>query len=239
MNAQTETAPNRGWTADDELAYRPISVMAVISILFGAASVLAFVSKEFWVLPVLGFVISIVTSRTLERAKREYAGQFLAKAGILLSLLFGVGAITKDFTRKLILANQAREFTNRYLDLLLENRVKESFVLAVEPYFRHGRESMTDQLIQQYSPKYRAHLANEIVQLLKGKGEVAQIVYHGTTLSIREQGFDLVGMLYVAKIDDRDYEVRILAKSAISPTGDWEGRMWWVDGGRVKPLENK
>lgn len=68
--------------------YRPISVLCVISIVFGCMSLIAFVAPFAVVLAVFGIAVSLVGIR---RSQGELSGVVVAKTGLLLAIIGAVG----------------------------------------------------------------------------------------------------------------------------------------------------
>src|SRR3954464_10485796 len=93
---------------DPSLVYKPISPMAVTSLVLGIASLGAFFSGFLWIIPPIALVIAGLTSRRLEQARDEYAGQFAAKLGVLLAVVSLCGAPTIYYTKRFILGRESR-----------------------------------------------------------------------------------------------------------------------------------
>src|SRR4051812_22500730 len=89
---------------DPALIYKPISAMAVISLLLGLGALGAFFSWGLWLVPPIALIVAGMTSRRLEQARDEYAGQVLAKFGLLLAVISIAGAPTIYFTKRFLLA---------------------------------------------------------------------------------------------------------------------------------------
>lgn len=78
----------------EEFVYRPVSLMAVLSLVASLFSLFSFVSM--FVIPIafIFLIASIITYVRLERARNEYAGQLLAGLAIFISLIGTLGAGT-------------------------------------------------------------------------------------------------------------------------------------------------
>ncbi len=76
--------------ADDYQRYRALSTAAVASLIVGFLSPLAILSWTLVVVPWIGAPLSLVALFKVRRHREELSGEGLAKAGLVLSLLFGV-----------------------------------------------------------------------------------------------------------------------------------------------------
>lgn len=222
---------------DPEIAYRPIAAMAVVSLVLGVLSLLAFVHPILWLIPPLALVVAIRTSMQLEIASREYAGQVLAKIAILVALVAGIGSATRYFTQWAILIVQARSYSDTLIDEVLTNRIVESFYLTSPPQKRVGMEAALDQLLIRSGSGYREYTKSDIVKTLGGKGREAQVTYLGFGNYGFDGGFVFVDVLYRISIEALRYDVRILARGAVAERGEWSGRQWYAENIQVKPSE--
>ena len=73
--------------------YRTLNVLAVVSTVFGALSILTAFTPFLGPVPVAGVILAMLALRQIRRAPEEYTGRGFAIAGLLLSLgLWVVGA---------------------------------------------------------------------------------------------------------------------------------------------------
>lgn len=224
-------------TPDPVAAYRPVSAMAVICFVLSLFSPLAFAHPWFWGIPPFVFLISLFVSRGLERAKEEYAGQLLAKAAIFLSLISGVGSVTRYTIERTILTREARQVANEYLDDILTNRLKQAFALTLPPFRRANMETDYDQLIVRNGDNYRKFLVNRDVELLAGVAAETEVTFVETGLYDYDKGFTQVGLEYRLKIDDKGtYKLGMLVSGGVSSEGEWSGRQWYVSPPRIEQI---
>jgi hypothetical protein len=80
-----------GYDEYDE-PYRAVSSAAVVSLVFGIASILAFLDWLLLFLPSVGLVAGLMASRKIRSEPEEFSGRGLARAGMSLSLLALVAA---------------------------------------------------------------------------------------------------------------------------------------------------
>lgn len=241
----TETDPNRSKrplatgisTPDPAVQYRPVSVLAVVALALSLLTPLAFAHPYFWILPPVAFVTSVLVSRGLERVKEAYAGQLLAKMAIVLSLLTGVGSITRYGIERAILTREARSIANEFLDDVLANQLKAAFALTLPPYRRANMERDYDQLIARNGDNLRQFLASPIVLQFAGAAAETQVTYLGVGFYGYERGFQVIGLDYRFTLSDKEsYLVKVLARGGVAAGGEWQGRAWYVSSPVVKKL---
>lgn len=227
-------AETRTFSSDEpEVAYRPISSMAVVSFILAVLSGLAFATPIFWFIPVIGLIVSAMTSSRLEQARREYAGQVLAKAAVAISLCCLVAAPTQHLLTRLIITREARQqLGDRYIDLLLTNRAKEAFVLTLPPPNRAGRESNPDELIVRAGQGYREFLNGDPWRILGNQLAETQVTFLGVGAYGYAEGYYVVALLYEIDVAGSVYDVAVIAKGGEAPQGEWAGRQWYVQQAR-------
>ncbi|MFO0948395.1 MAG: hypothetical protein U1D30_21155 [Planctomycetota bacterium] len=225
---------------DPVLQYRPVSAMAVICFCMSLLTPFAFAHHYFWVLPALVLPLSIWTSIRIEKARAEYAGQLLAKAAIVISLASGIGSVTKFSIEWVILSREARQEADRFLDLILANRLKQAFVLTIPPHRRADMENDVDQLIQRNSDGHRKFLLSPIVEEFKGKAADVQVTFQGFGGFVYDKGFHIIGLHYYFTLDDKQiYRVSLAAFGGVAPAGEWKGRQWYVSDPVVEKVTLK
>ena len=99
------------YDADD---YRPISTLAVLSLIAGCSSVLALINQILWVIPLLAVGISIAAIRDTSVQGSQKSGRGVALIGLALSVGFGVQSFTVFSGNTLIDRSRARETISRW-----------------------------------------------------------------------------------------------------------------------------
>lgn len=237
MTSGSGAPPAPGFTSEETEIYRPISQMAVFSMVLGVLSFLAFSSWYFWPIPVAALVVACQTSFRLERARREYAGQFLAKAAIVLSLIAGIGSVTHHYTQRVLIEREAHQFANEYLDLVLLNKIKDAYVMSIHPLQRSGLEDSPDQMIIRGGDAYRDYVKGDPVILdLSGKGAEAQVTFDRIMGYGYDEGHFYVDMVYEIQLGDETKQVHLRVRGATAVGGEWQGRKWHVMDSAIRPL---
>ncbi len=95
MNASLDPAPlqspRSSGAIEHDFAYRPIARSAVIACLLGIMSVVAFLDPTLAVIPALGVTTGAFSLWTIRRQSKDWSGEGLALAGIVLSAACWLG----------------------------------------------------------------------------------------------------------------------------------------------------
>ncbi|MDB5389190.1 MAG: hypothetical protein JWM11_4836 [Planctomycetaceae bacterium] len=97
LQTDSFTSPDLG--VRDEFNYRPIPVLAPITLAIGFCSIVGLVWPELLAVPLAGIVLGFLTFRRIRRSAGEYGGYKLTVAGLFLSLvLFVAGTSLHAYT---------------------------------------------------------------------------------------------------------------------------------------------
>ena len=147
---------------DEELsAYRAIAGQAVVGLLFGLLSPLAFLAPTLWAVPALGVLLCVLALRRIRRSEPALAGRKMAMAGLLLSLLFLTAAPTMWFQHRWRVRSEAAEFAASWFHFLTADEPQKAYQLLKPPA---ARPPLDDHLWAVYrdDPKLRKELENYV-----------------------------------------------------------------------------
>ena len=99
------------YEADD---YRPVSTLAVLSLIAGCSSVLALINQILWVVPLLAVGLSIAAIRDTSVQGSQKSGRGIALIGLALSVGFGVQSFAVFSGNTMIDRGRARETVSRW-----------------------------------------------------------------------------------------------------------------------------
>lgn len=116
--------------------YRSYSTLAVLGFGLGLISPLAFGSPVLYVVPVFGLLTSVWALRRVQAAAPELLGKTLAQLGLLLAIVCGVGAATRDGTARYVLERDAWQFGSVFFEYLRRGEPEKSYLLTVDQVFR-------------------------------------------------------------------------------------------------------
>ena len=94
--------------------YRPISTLAVLSLIAGCSSVLALINQILWVVPLLAVGLSIAAIRDTSVQGSQKSGRGIALIGLALSVGFGVQSFAVFSGNTMIDRSRARETVSRW-----------------------------------------------------------------------------------------------------------------------------
>jgi hypothetical protein len=238
--------PSGAFSGSDDPAstYKPISPMAVTSLVLGVVSLGAFFSGVFWIVPPIAVVVAGLTSYRLEQAREEYAGQFAAKFGALLAVIALCGAPTIYFTKRYILGRESRAVADSFVDLILENKLKMAFAKTARPDMQASANDDADRILDRMGREpYQMFLGSQPVALFGGKGENVQVTHSGLWYVGDEKGVERVVHVYIVTVfndkneQDGLFTFPVILSGAISP--EWAGRKWMIENYHAEPYDPK
>ena len=134
------TASDRVSAIENEIpAYRAISPLAVVSVIFGLVSVLCFADSWFLIAAALAVVFGLVAGHKIRRYPDVLTGRALAQAGVGLGLAFGLSSVTIGQLNNLILHQKASAFGQTYAKALATNSLADALWYKVPPQGRNGK----------------------------------------------------------------------------------------------------
>ncbi len=116
--------------------YRAISPQAVVSLVFGAVSVLCFMHWFFLVFAVAAIVLGAYADRKIQRVPDVLTGRGLAQLGIALGLVFSVSALTIALVQDVILLRSAQRFARTYQNTLKDGPIENAYWYHQNPLAR-------------------------------------------------------------------------------------------------------
>jgi hypothetical protein len=181
-----------------DLAYHSVSALAVVALVVGLLSPLAFVHPLLWTLPIAGVAVACVAIARIDRSDGLLIGRKAAIVGLAVSLFCGLGAVTQATTRRLWLAYRAERLTDRFLELLREGKTYEAHQLWARPQFRVPAGSDYEALYAD-SPAakedYESFLKRDVIAQLVALGDQAKLEHKATELTSSSPG-DYLSVFY-------------------------------------------
>jgi hypothetical protein len=226
---------------DPALTYKPISAMAVVSIVLGVLSLGAFFSMVLWVVPPIAIIVAALTSRRLEDAREEYAGQFIAKMGLFFAVIALAGAPTIYYTKRYILGRESRAIADQFVDLILEHKIKNAFFYSVRPDMQAAANGDVDRLLDRAGKeRYDQFLNNYSLSLLGGRGADAQVTHTGFLYAGADMGVERVVHSYRVTLYKGEEVTGVFTLATILSGGvgsEWQGRKWFVEIFQTDPYD--
>jgi len=138
----TASAPEttRGAAIENEIpAYRAISPGAVVSLAFGALSLLSFADSTFLSCSALAIVLGVLADRKIQRLPDVLTGRKLAQAGIALGLVFGLASVTTGTVQHYLWQVAASRFARSYVEVLKTGQLADAYWYTKVPERRKDK----------------------------------------------------------------------------------------------------
>jgi hypothetical protein len=170
-------------------SYHSVSSVAVVALVVGVLSPLAFAHVLLWSLPLVGVAVSLAALVQIDRSDGVLIGRKAAVVGLVLSLIAGLGAIVHVTTRSSWLESRAELVADRFLELLRDGKTYEAHQLWTQPQIRFPDDSDLRALYAE-TPEatrgYEAFLKTAVVKEILGLKDRAQLDHESTHLTYTE-----------------------------------------------------
>ncbi len=193
--SQVET---QNWSQDhiaDELSeYNSVSRLAVIAILLGIASPLAWLGPYLWWIPVVAVCVSIAGLIHVNRPQLGLIGRKAAIGGLCLALISGIGAPTQHYTYRYLVQLEGKRFALQWFDYLRKGEVEKAHQMTVAIT---DRQPLNEDLWEFYRERsdwaddLREYANTPVVRTLLALGDRANVrLYdrHGVVVQPRTDG---------------------------------------------------
>ena len=160
-------------------AYRAISSTAVLSLLFGLASVFCYTDLWFLAFVAAAIILGLVSIRKIRRLPDVLTGTAFARVGIGVALLFGLTAVTRVVSQELLVNVDAGAFAKRYVGVLKDEPVNVALWYQQSPAYRKTKhpDEIAQELKKAKNPTgadtylEKSSAIQKIKDRLKGQGE--------------------------------------------------------------------
>lgn len=116
---------------DEPSSYRPVSGLAVASLVAGVLSAAALVNPFFWVVPLLAIGLACLGLADVSRAGAEKAGRIAALAGLALAIGFGAQAVSSTAAKRWIASARAESAAEVWIEALRDGRVDDARAMCI------------------------------------------------------------------------------------------------------------
>ncbi|QDT70243.1 hypothetical protein MalM25_31890 [Planctomycetes bacterium MalM25] len=194
--------------ADDAVAYRPVSTLAVLGAALALASPLALASRHFAVLPLIAAVICIAAARGVQKDPTARTGGSLAWFGLVLSLaMLGATAVRGPLLQRMHKADSA-PVAEAFLKAMTEGDLVTAYELTL-PYEDRRPSAEHAALYYEANEKGQQSLADfgardEIARLVKKDAPAPELVV--CTPATRTRGRHSLAWIYRVPASDEKPE---------------------------------
>jgi hypothetical protein len=237
-------------TAQD-LVYRPVSPLAIAGlaiavvytvVVLGAAAA-AFISGtplmlDGWTFafPVIGAALSAAGWWQVRRSEGTRVGLGLARWGLRLCVLVGLGYWAYSFANELALRMDAERFTAQWFDQLRQGDLNSAFLMTLEPEKREGirptdAEDMSRFKIaaaQSMGTPLQMFENQRIVRLIRQGGASTTIEGLGVRDWNYERGNYLVQHAYRVRTREGEFDFLLVLRSTPAKGGRRGARQWYI-----------
>lgn len=114
---------------ESTVEYRPVSVLAMVSLVVGMISALALVSQMAWALPIVGIGVAVAALADVRHGAGK-SGRWAALAGLALSIGFAAQAVSGLLMTRSIAGERAVIVARSFVDALRENRLADAMSMS-------------------------------------------------------------------------------------------------------------
>jgi hypothetical protein len=212
------------------VAYHSVSALAIVSLLVGLLSPLAFAHELWWALPIAGIALSVVAFVRIDRSEGILVGRWAALVGLAISLVCGAGAITQATTRRLWLAYRAERMAERFVELLREGKTREAHQLWTRPVYQLAPGSDLAELYNQNAPlakEYEGFLEREVIRDLLSLTDEGEFQHLRTRLTFSDYYRDYLMVFYRLHGPTKTGQIDKEIKFVIEHAKDEDGQERW------------
>lgn len=202
-------------------------IMVLLSVILGGPVALL---RELLLFPLVGLILSAVGWAQIQRSEGTQAGAALARWGLLLCLVTGLGYGAYLTAVWFAARQQSDQVTQEWFNRLRGDRVETAFLLTLPPDERPPEDARTDyprllELEARYAggaggtagplAQFRQHFA--IRHILQG-GETTQVEFQGIDFPVRTGNTYIVQQYYRVRCPEYTYYLKIPAQG--------KGKQW-------------
>jgi hypothetical protein len=242
MSETSPPHPRLTHPEDAEIArYRAVSSAAVVGLILGLLSPLALVDPLLWLVPAIAIAVSALALRRIARRRPALIGRRAALAGLLLSMLLGVAALSDWFGYRWFVRCEAVRFADLWFVQLADDQPQRAYQLTLGP---RARQPWDEKLWEAYrqSPRWRGDLeyyvSQPLVRALLALGHQAKVRYYQSAAQAKTDWGDSVSLIYAVTYEEdggkKTFFVRLELERLQDDLGGSNFRLARAEGG-VRP----
>jgi hypothetical protein len=162
--------------------YRSVSRLAVCAFVLGLLAPLSLMHPLLFAVPWIGLIVSWRALHNVTQPSSSDSGYVLAISGLVLALVFGSWAPAKLTVEHFVLSRQARQFSERWIDLVRSGKLQDAHRWMLAPIQRPD-PSMPTQLFYEENVELQEDLDeefnNEPGNLIASSGKDSTLYYLG------------------------------------------------------------
>jgi hypothetical protein len=202
--AKTSTGGLQSEAPSEAIEYRPMSILAVLTMILGVGSILALAGPVLLFIPGLTLLMGLLAWRSIGRSEGGLAGRNAIVWGLGFAIFFTAMSLGRFLTQRALVARDARQISETFISLLLANQPQKAHQLQ---YLEHLRQPSGTSLWLHYRTTgddydaLRRFVDAPLVHALLSLGSKATVRYYATE-DISEAG----GRTYVVQLYTVTYQ---------------------------------
>jgi len=187
-------------------SYRAVSPWAVLTLLFGVASALAFVHPLLALIPLLALFSAAVALRQIRHYWPTYIGRWAALLGLWLAVLVLVAVPTRWLVWHVMVEDEAIRFGDQFMQLVADGKPIEAHQLSLPNNLRLPTD---DSMLEIYRSDparidgVRSFSADRPLRILLALGERADVRLYEVESVVTNGTSAAVSLLYAITFDDQ------------------------------------
>lgn len=162
--------------------YRSVSRLAVSAFVLGLLAPLSLGHPLLFAVPWIGLIVSWRALHNITRPNSSASGYGLAVTGLILAIVFGSWAPSKFIVEHVILSRQARQFAERWIDLVRNGKLQDAHRWMLAPIQRPDPSMPTQNFYEEnveLQEDLEEEFTNEPGNLIASSGNEGTLDYLG------------------------------------------------------------
>jgi hypothetical protein len=160
---------------EEVTAYRSLSVLALISLVFGLASALSFGMPLLLGIPLFGIAISLLALHRIAASDGTLTGSWMAVVGLFLCIAFLIAPFSRDYVLRAVRVHEAQSIARTWLETLLAGHPEQAFRLTVDGNRAPPQPMPGEPPTKPQADPYQTFLGSPTVKAIQTAGANAEI----------------------------------------------------------------
>ena len=227
------------------LEYRPISLLAVFTLVLGVASSLSLAGPILLAVPALTVLLGALAWRSIAQSGGTLVGQKAILWGLALAVFFAAMSVGRSTTRRALAIRDSREIAETFIWLLQNNQPEKAHQLQLLESFRQPAGTPLQYHYRTTSNDYEAlriFVDAPLIHALLTLGKKAQVRYYATEDLSESAGRMYIVQLFTVTFEQQGKRQTFFARITTRRDIDLETGIlsWAIDNyeSGVKPFES-
>jgi hypothetical protein len=178
VNAPTSAAsPVLGEVRVDDVAYRTLSVLSIVSLILGLAAPLCLIAPLLLAIPITGIAVALLAIRHISASDGALIGRRAAVIALALCVVSMCASLVRTTLTQQLFSHQARQVASEWFALLQAGDAEKAFAMTVtskQPPPRHNPGEPEEPADAAPSP-LEMFRQQPVAHFLLGQGENASV----------------------------------------------------------------